>query len=315
MPFVLSYVASHLAAPSPIDPMGALTDTEAFWVEWSSRGGAEGPWTEAVQRSLITLKALTYSPTGRIVAAPTTSLPEHPRGQRNWDYRFCWLRGATLTVLALMNAGYLDEARSWRDRLLRAAAGSPSQLQIMYGLGGERRLTEWEVPWLPGYEGSRPVRIGNGAHGQLQLDVYGEMMDALHQGRGLGMAVDVRGWALACALLGHLEQIWHLPDEGIWEMRGPRRHFTFSKVMARVAFDRAVRSVEAWRLDGPVEGRRRLRDQIHAEVCARGFDPAQGSFVHVWMAPVLQELSRALLGCRLRSCVRPLARSCLDRRP
>ena len=206
VPFVLSYVASHLAAPSPIDPMRALADTEAFWVEWSSRGGAAGPWTEAVQRSLITLKALTYSPTGGIVAAPTTSLPEHPGGQRNWDYRFCWLRDATLTLLALMNAGYLDEARSWRDWLLRAAAGSPSQLQIMYGLGGERRLTEWEVPWLPGYEGSRPVRIGNGAHGQLQLDVYGEMMDALHQGRGLGMAGDGRGWALACALLGHLEQ-------------------------------------------------------------------------------------------------------------
>ena len=282
VPFVLSYVASHLAAPSPIDPMRALADTEAFWVEWSSRGGAAGPWTEAVQRSLITLKALTYSPTGGIVAAPTTSLPEHPGGQRNWDYRFCWLRDATLTLLALMNAGYLDEARSWRDWLLRAAAGSPSQLQIMYGLGGERRLTEWEVPWLPGYEGSRPVRIGNGAHGQLQLDVYGEMMDALHQGRGLGMAGDGRGWALACALLGHLEQAWRLPDAGIWEMRGPCRHFTFSKVMAWVAFDRAVRSVEAWRLDGPVEKWRRLRDEIHAEVCARGFDAGLGSFVQAY---------------------------------
>ena len=217
-----------------------------------------------MQRSLITLKALTYRPTGGIVAAPTTSLPEQLGGSRNWDYRFCWLRDATLTLLALINAGYSAEAKDWRNWLLRAVAGSPAQMQIMYGLAGERRLTEWEVPWLPGYAGSRPVRIGNGAHGQLQLDVYGEVMDVLHQARRGGLAADEAGWALQQALLEHLETVWREPDEGIWEVRGGRRHFTYSKVMAWVAFDRAVKSVEAFGLAGPVDRWRQLRREIHA---------------------------------------------------
>ncbi|HEX6010881.1 MAG TPA: glycoside hydrolase family 15 protein [Geminicoccaceae bacterium] len=282
VPFTLTYAPSHQAAPGAIDPSTALTETEAFWREWSSRCAAAGPWSEAVRRSLITLKALTYSPTGGIVAAPTTSLPEKLGGPRNWDYRFCWLRDATLTLLALMDAGYHAEARAWRDWLLRAVAGSPDQLQIMYGLAGERRLAEWEVPWLPGYEGSRPVRVGNAAHGQLQLDVFGEMMDALHHARGLDIPGDGAGWALARELLAYLERVWREPDEGIWEVRGGRRHFTYSKVMAWVAFDRAARSVEAFGLDGPVDHWRGLRDEIHAEVCEKGFDPELGSFVQAY---------------------------------
>jgi GH15 family glucan-1,4-alpha-glucosidase len=282
VPFTLTYAPSHQAAPGAIDPNTALTDTEAFWREWSGRCAAAGPWSEAVRRSLITLKALTYSPTGGIVAAPTTSLPERLGGQRNWDYRFCWLRDATLTLLALMDAGYRAEARAWRDWLLRAVAGSPDQLQIMYGLAGERRLTERELPWLPGYEGSRPVRVGNAAHGQLQLDVFGEMMDALHHARGLGIPEDGAGWALAREVLAYLERVWREPDEGIWEVRGGRRHFTYSKVMAWVAFDRAVRSVETFGLDGRVDRWRGLRDEIHAEVCEKGFDPELGSFVQAY---------------------------------
>jgi GH15 family glucan-1,4-alpha-glucosidase len=282
LPFTLTYAPSHQPAPGAIDPLAALPETEAFWREWSGRCDEAGPWTEAVQRSLVTLKALTYRPTGGIVAAPTTSLPEKLGGPRNWDYRFCWLRDATLTLLALMDAGYREEARAWRDWLLRAVAGSPDQLQIMYGLAGERRLTEREVPWLPGYEGSRPVRVGNAAYGQLQLDVFGEMMDALHHARGLGMPGDGAGWALARELLAHLERVWREPDEGIWEVRGGRRHFTYSKVMAWVAFDRAVRSAEAFGLDGPVDRWRGLRDEIHAEVCEKGFDPGLGSFVQAY---------------------------------
>jgi GH15 family glucan-1,4-alpha-glucosidase len=230
-------------------------------------------------RSLITLKALTYGPTGGIVAAPTTSLPERLGGVRNWDYRFCWLRDATLTLLALMDAGFYDEAHSWRDWLIRAVAGSPEQAQIMYGIAGERRLTELEVPWLPGYEGSAPVRIGNAACSQLQLDVFGEVMDALYQARCKGMDASESGWDLQRALLSHLERVWIEPDEGIWEMRGGRRHFTYSKVMAWVAFDRAIKSAERFGLEGPLDRWRELAAAIHADVCRRGYDRDLGSFV------------------------------------
>lgn len=285
--FTLTHAPSHLPRPAPIDTDAALRATESFWLEWSRRCHPAGEWSDAVQRSLITLKALTYRPTGGIVAAPTTSLPEQLGGARNWDYRFCWLRDATLTLLALINAGYTAEASDWRDWLLRAVAGSPAQMQIMYGLAGERRLTEWEVPWLPGYEGARPVRIGNGAHGQLQLDVFGEVMDVLHQARRSGLAGDHAGWDLQRSLLEHLESIWREPDEGIWEVRGPRRQFTFSKLMSWVAFDRAVKSAETFDLPGPREHWRGLRDEIHADVCTRGFDAELNSFVQVYGEPQL----------------------------
>jgi GH15 family glucan-1,4-alpha-glucosidase len=279
VPFTLSYGASHLPPPRAIDPERALRDTEAFWHAWSKRCADAGPWTEAVTRSLVVLKGLSYAPTGGIVAAPTTSLPEQPEGVRNWDYRYCWLRDATFTLMALGTAGYHDEARDWRDWLLRAVAGRPDQLQIMYGVGGERRLTEWEVPWLPGFEGARPVRVGNAAAAQLQLDVYGEVADAMFQARRHGLASLKRGAAMRRAFLGHLEKIWRQPDEGIWEVRGPRRHFTHSKVMAWVAFDRAVKAVEELSEEGPVERWRAVRDEIHAQVCRDGFDPELGSFV------------------------------------
>ena len=217
-----------------------------------------------------------------MVAAPTTSLPEQVGGPRNWDYRYCWLRDATLTLLALMNAGYFEEARAWRDWLLRAAAGSPSQMQIMYGIRGERRLTEWEVPWLPGYEGSTPVRIGNAAHNQLQLDIFGEVMDALHQARAGGLGGYMSGWDLERELLAHLEKIWRKPDEGIWEVRSRREHFTYSKVMAWVAFDRAIKSAENFGLEGEIERWKNTRDDIHADVCAHGFDPDSGCFVRAY---------------------------------
>ncbi len=279
VPFVLTYGPSHFHVPHPIDPIAALHDTEAFWRTWCSRAVPAGEWSEAVTRSLITLKALTYRPTGGIVAAVTTSLPEQLGGPRNWDYRFCWLRDATFTLLALMNAGYFEEAAAWRTWLLRAVAGAPSQVQIMYGLTGERRLTEWEAPWLPGYEGATPVRIGNGAAGQLQLDVYGEVFDALYQGRCGNLKADAEGWMLQRELMKHLEEIWQKPDEGIWEVRGGRQQFTHSKVMAWVAFDRAVRTVETFGMEGPVERWRAIRQAIHAEVCERGFNPGLGAFV------------------------------------
>ncbi len=277
--FVLTYGPSHLPLPEPLDPQTALDDTVAFWADWSSHCRHAGGWRDAVLRSHITLKALTYAPTGGIVAAPTTSLPERIGGPRNWDYRFCWLRDATFTLISLMDAGYYEEAKAWRDWLLRAVAGSPSQIQIMYGLSGERRLSEWEVPWLAGYEGSRPVRIGNAAQTQRQLDVFGEVMDALHQARRGGLDTTEAGWALQRALVQHLETIWSEPDEGIWEVRGGRRHFTHSKVMAWVALDRAIRGIEEFGLSGPLERWRALRSRIHEEVCRQGFDPDLGSFV------------------------------------
>ena len=282
VPFVLTYSASHLPTPKPVDPAAALAETELFWREWSGKCRETGEWSETALRSLITLKALIHRPTGGIVAAPTTSLPEQIGGTRNWDYRFCWLRDATLMLLALMNAGYYDEAQAWRDWLLRAVAGSPSQMQIMYGVGGERRLTEMEVPWLPGYEGSKPVRIGNAAHSQLQLDVYGEIMDALHQARLGGLAATQAGWALQKALLEDLAKVWRKPDAGIWEVRGPLQHFTYSKVMAWVAFDRALASAEVFGLEGPLDRWRSIRQEIRDDICANGFDSELGSFVQAY---------------------------------
>ena len=279
IPFVLMYVQSHLPAPDPVDAEDALRQTQNFWEEWTSVHKSTGPYAPFVLRSLITLKALSYLPTGGIVAAPTTSLPEQLGGLRNWDYRFCWLRDATLTLLALMNSGYYDEACAWRDWLLRAAAGSPSQIQIMYGLAGDKRLAEWEVPWLAGYEGSKPVRIGNAAADQLQLDVFGEVLDAMHQARVGGLQPLADAWDFQRVLMSHLEEIWPLEDEGIWEVRGGRRHFTYSKMMAWVAFDRTIRSAEAFGLEGPIDHWRKLRAQIHAEVCDKAFNPKIGAFM------------------------------------
>jgi len=296
MPFVLVHTPSHLPRRAPPDPSAALAATESFWVEWASRCQAGEFWPEAITRSLLTLKALTYAPTGGIIAAPTTSLPEQFGGPRNWDYRFCWLRDATLTLLALMNGGYYEEAHAWREWLLRAVAGSPNQMQIMYGIAGERRLTEWAVPWLSGYENSRPVRVGNAAHGQLQLDVYGEVMDALHIARRGALAASGSGWDLQRALLDHLEKIWREPDEGIWEVRGPPCHFTHSKVMAWVAFDRAIKGVEQFGLRGPVDHWRKLRGEIHADVCAHGFNRDLGSFVQCYGGKAL-DASLLLLPC------------------
>ena len=279
IPFVLMYLQSHLPAPDPVDAEDALRQTQNFWEEWTSVHKSTGPYAPFVLRSLITLKALSYLPTGGIVAAPTTSLPEQLGGLRNWDYRFCWLRDATLTLLALMNSGYYDEACAWRDWLLRAAAGSPSQIRIMYGLAGDKRLAEWEVPWLAGYEGSKPVRIGNAAADQLQLDVFGEVLDAMHQARVGGLQPLADAWDFQRVLMSHLEEIWPLEDEGIWEVRGGRRHFTYSKMMAWVAFDRTIRSAEAFGLEGPIDHWRKLRAQIHAEVCDKAFNPKIGAFM------------------------------------
>jgi GH15 family glucan-1,4-alpha-glucosidase len=277
--FVLTWHSSHLPRPAAASPERALRETEEWWREWARGCTYHGEWREAVLRSLITLKALIYAPTGGIVAAPTSSLPEAPGGARNWDYRYCWLRDATFTLYALLENGHRDEARAWREWLLRAVAGKASQLQIMYGLAGERRLPELELDWLPGYEGSRPVRIGNGAHGQFQLDVFGEVADVLHLCRRKGLQPTRDGWRLEQALLECLESRWEEPDDGIWEVRGPRRHFTHSKMMAWVALDRAVKDAERYGLDAPLDRWRALRDRIHAEVCARGYDAGRGAFV------------------------------------
>ncbi|HYR20738.1 MAG TPA: glycoside hydrolase family 15 protein [Myxococcales bacterium] len=279
IPFVLTWAPSHLPDPGHVDAEQALAGTEAGWREWSAQCQVQGPYRPIVLRSLITLKALTYDPTGGIAAAATTSIPEELGGVRNWDYRICWLRDATFTLYSLMSAGYSTEARAWRDWLLRAVAGDPAQIQIMYGLAGERRLPELTLDWLPGYEGSRPVRIGNAASNQLQLDVYGEVMGALHVSRRVGLPYEQASWALQRNLMEYLETIWNEPDEGIWEVRGPRRHFTHSKVMAWLAMDRAVKSIEQFGTEGPLDRWRALRDQIHESVCRHGYDAELGSFV------------------------------------
>jgi GH15 family glucan-1,4-alpha-glucosidase len=292
VPFVLSYGPSYEQIPHPVDAETSLRETIQFWQEWSGRAEIEMEHADAVERSLITLKALTYRHTGGIVAAPTTSLPEKLGGQRNWDYRYCWLRDATFTLLALMNAGYFEEARAWRDWLLRAAAGSPDQVQIMYGIRGERHLREWEVDWLDGYEGSKPVRVGNAASDQLQLDVYGEVADALlhaHLGKISANATDA---GLQQSLTDHLVQIWEQPDEGIWEVRGRRKQFTYSKVMAWVAFDRAVHAAERFGLSGDVSRWRHVRDRIHEEVCERAYNRDLGAFTQSYGA---KELDASLL--------------------
>ncbi|MFM0593052.1 MULTISPECIES: glycoside hydrolase family 15 protein [Paraburkholderia] len=278
VPFSLAYAPSHLRIPPARDPHTSLARTENHWLEWSARGTVEGRWAEPIRRSLITLKALAYEPTGGIVAAPTTSLPEQLGGTRNWDYRYCWLRDATITLLAMMRGGYFDEARAWRSWLGRVMAGAPDQLQIMYGIAGERRLPEFEIDWLPGYQDAKPVRIGNNAVGQRQLDVYGEVMNALHLARVGGLQADDTAWNVQRALLSHLDTIWQEPDEGIWETRGGRQHFTFSKVMAWVAFDRAIRSAEMFQLDGPLDAWRATRATIHAQVCEQAWNPTLNAF-------------------------------------
>jgi GH15 family glucan-1,4-alpha-glucosidase len=279
--FELQYGSSFQIARRRSQPRleAVLKKTEESWCKWTARCTYKGRWSDTVERSLITLKALSYAPTGGIVAAPTTSLPETPGGPRNWDYRFCWLRDATFTLLALIHAGYHDEARRWQRWLVRAAAGSADQLQIMYGVAGERLLREWEVPWLPGYQHSLPIRVGNAASEQLQLDVYGELADVLHQARASARTGGAAGFDLQLAQLEHLRKIWRRPDHGIWEMRGRARHFTHSKVMTWVAFDRAIRSAEEFRLTAPLDEWRSIRREIRDQVCRFGFDSRLGSFV------------------------------------
>ena len=279
VPFVLTYRHSYASLPPVIDYKEALHKTQSYWQKWASSFSFQGQYSDAVERSLITLKALAFCKTGGIVAAPTTSLPEQLGGSRNWDYRFCWLRDATFTLLALLHAGYHDEAKAWRDWLLRAVAGSPDQVQIMYGIRGERLLTELEIPWLPGYENSKPVRIGNAASSQLQLDVYGEVIDALFQAHRGGIALRKIDLHLIETLLEHLATVWDQPDQGIWEIRGDRQQFTYSKVMAWVAFDRAVKAAEGYGLKGRVDAWRTLRDRIHGEVCDKGYNSDLCSFV------------------------------------
>ncbi|HKV53340.1 MAG TPA: glycoside hydrolase family 15 protein [Candidatus Binataceae bacterium] len=287
VPFTLTWYPSHLRESGPRHPLKALHETEQSWREWSSRCTISGKWREPAIRSLITLKALTYSPTGGIVAAPTTSLPEWIGSVRNWDYRFCWLRDATYTLYALLTSGYTEEAGLWRDWLLRAIAGQPEELQTMYGIMGDRRLTEFELNWLAGFEQSRPVRIGNAAHSQFQLDVYGEIMDVFHAARSHGVPGGDDAWRVQQLLMDFLESQWKQPDEGIWEVRGPRRQFTHSKVMAWVGADRAVKAVERSGLPGPVERWRALRAEIHADVCRNGFNPRRNAFVQYYGADTL----------------------------
>ncbi len=280
--FTLTWHEPHLNCPEPPDPATALANTLAAWENWAAASPLADPLRELTMRSLVTLKGLTYSPTGGIVAAPTTSLPEALGGTRNWDYRYCWLRDATFVLYALILGGYTAEAHAWRAWLSRALMGHPADLQIMYGVAGERRLPERELPWLPGYEESRPVRVGNAAYRQFQLDVVGEVMDVFHVAHRAGIARDAEAWRLQRGIIEYLEQVWDQKDRGIWEPRGDRQHFTHSKVMAWVAFDRAVKAVERSGLEGPIDRWRRLRAQVHDEVCARGFDPALGSFVQAY---------------------------------
>jgi GH15 family glucan-1,4-alpha-glucosidase len=287
VPFVLTWHPSHLPEPRRIEPEEALESTEKWWRSWSDASSYDGEWEEAVDRSLITLKALTYVPTGGMVAAPTTSLPEHLGGSRNWDYRYVWLRDATFTLQALLMAGHRQEAIAWRDWLLRAVAGDPDDLQIMYGLAGERRLPELELDWLPGYESSRPVRIGNAAHRQIQVDVYGELMDAIFTARRMGMKPEETVWDLQKLLLEKLEGKWAQPDHGLWEVRGEPRHFTHSRLMAWVAFDRAVKCVEQWDLEGPTDHWRELRSQIRADIEGEGYDADRNTFTQSYGSQAL----------------------------
>jgi GH15 family glucan-1,4-alpha-glucosidase len=282
VPFVLTYAASHLPRPHPVDPEQALTGTESFWTDWIARCSYDGEWTDAVRRSLLTLKALTHAPAGGIVAAATTSLPEALGGSRNWDYRYCWLRDATFTLQALLGSGYEKEARAWREWLLRAVAGDPADLRIMYALDGSRRIPEYELPWLSGYAGSGPVRVGNAAAAQFQLDVWGEVLDGLHWSRTSGLTPDEDAWSLQKALLDFLEGHWADPDNSLWEVRGDRRPFVHSKVMAWAGLDRGVQAVERFGLDGPVDRWRKLRQEVHDDVCAHGYDPDRGTFTQYY---------------------------------
>jgi len=292
VPFVITHFASHEPRPLPIDPDAAIDGTEHAWRAWCGHCAYDGRWYDAVIRSLLTLKALTYAPTGGMVAAPTTSLPESIGSTRNWDYRFCWPRDATFTLYALLLAGYRDEAQAWRQWLLRAAAGRPQDLQTVYGVAGERQLTEFELPWLSGYEGSRPVRIGNAAAGQTQLDVYGEVIDALQLARVAGLTADENAWRVERVLVDFLETHWEQPDNGIWEVRGDRRHFTHSKVMAWVAVDRAIKAAEQYGMEAPLQRWRKLRTRMHAHICRHGYDSVRRSFVQYYGA---KEVDASLL--------------------
>ncbi len=322
IPFVLTWFASHSEPPKPVNAEHALRDTETYWSKWSKRCEQRGPWREAILRSLIVLKGLTYAPTGGIVAAPTTSLPEEIGGVRNWDYRYCWLRDATFTLFALSQGGYYDEAKSWREWLLRAIAGSPSQMQILYGVRGERRIEEFEIPWLRGYENSRPVRVGNAASTQFQLDVYGEIIGAIYEGSRAGLKISEEDWRLQVALLNFLETKWMEPDEGIWEVRGPRRHFTHSKVMAWLAFDRGVRMVEefGFSADGHLDRWKLTREQIHREVCERGYNAKKEAFTQYYGSDAMDAsvLLAPLTGFlppgdeRMRSTVEAVERDLLE---
>ena len=292
VPLQLTWFPSHEKAPEAIDVERSLASTESFWREWVGRCTYRGRWRDAIVRSMITLKAMTYAPTGAIVAAPTTSLPEELGGVRNWDYRFCWLRDASLTLDSLMRGGYVDEARAFRDWLVRAVAGDPPDLQIMYNVFGGRRLTEFELDWLPGYEGSKPVRVGNAASGQFQLDIYSESMASLYSARKMGMPADEAGWLDIKDLIVFMEDAWQRPDDGIWEVRGERRHFTHSKVMAWAFFDRIVKSIDEFGMGGD-EGRKMLphlgalRDRAHSEICSRGFNPRVQAFTQSYGSEVL----------------------------
>jgi GH15 family glucan-1,4-alpha-glucosidase len=300
--FILSYGSSYLPVPARVDAAAALAATARFWRRWIAQSSDAGEYDQAVRRSLITLKALNYRPSGGIVAAPTTSLPEQIRGVRNWDYRYCWLRDATFTLQAMMNSGHHGAARQWREWLLRAVAGDPDRMQIMYGITGERLLPEWQIPWLPGYERSAPVRIGNAASGQFQLDVYGEIMDVLHQGRQCKLAANDAGWQLQLALMARLEDVWNRPDSGMWEVRGKAQHFTYSKVMAWVAFDRVIRSAEQFGLPAPLRRWRTLRRRIHKDVCRHGFNRTVGTFVSAYGS---KDLDASLLLLPLVGFLRP----------
>ena len=276
--FVMSYHLPFQPVPEAIEGSRVLEDTQARWGGWTSRFSRSSRYSAQILQSMITLRALIYEPSGAIVAAPTTSLPEEIGGPRNWDYRYCWLRDATLTLFALMNGGYVEEAKRWRQWLLRTIGGDPSHIQIMYGIGGEQRIPEFEIPQLPGYEGSKPVRVGNAAAGQLQIDIYGELLDALYQARKRGLTTDDEDWTVQIELLKHLAKVWDQKDEGIWEVRGDPQHFTYSKVMAWVAFDRAIKTVEEFGLPGPLDEWRRLRQTIHDQVCARAWNEKVGAF-------------------------------------